>query len=266
MTKKVTIYTISDSIGETSQKLLSAVLAQYPDLEVANNYRFPFVNSEEHLLSILRDAVHDKAIVVSTLVNAELAQAARHFAQRTSISYIDLMHPFFEAIHSKTGIDPIQKPGTVHTLNSDYFNRISAIEFAVKYDDGKDPHGFIDADVVLLGISRTSKTPLSMYLANKAIKAANLPLIPEVPVPEIIATLPKEKMFGLTCAPEALVKIRQNRLQALGLNQDANYCDIDRIKAEIKYANDLFEKLGIPVLDVTEKSIEETAFTIMDQL
>lgn len=266
MTKKVTIYSISDSIGETSQKLIAAVLAQYPDLEVANNYRFPFVTTEEHLISILRDAVHDKAIVVSTLVNAELAQAARHFAHKMSMLYIDLMHPFFEAIHAKIGIKPIQKPGTVHKLNSEYFNRISAIEFAVKYDDGKDPHGFIDADVVLLGISRTSKTPLSMYLANKAIKAANLPLIPEVPVPEIIYTLPKEKLFGLTCKPENLVKIRQNRLQALGLNQDANYSDLDRIKNEITYANELFKKLGIPIIDVTEKSIEESAFMIMEQL
>ena len=167
MTNKVTIYTISDSIGETSQKLISAVLAQYPDLEVANNYRFPFVNSEEHLLSILRDAVHDKAIVVSTLVNADLALAARHFAQRTSIPYIDLMHPFFEAIHSKTGIDPIQKPGTVHTLNSDYFNRISAIEFAVKYDDGKDPHGFIHVFTWRNGYSNALKGKLFMdFMAN----------------------------------------------------------------------------------------------------
>lgn len=266
MTNNVTIYTISDSIGETSQKLIAAVTAQYPTLDFNNNYRFPFVNTEEHLLSILRDAVHDKAIVVSTLVNAELAQTARQFAQKTSLQYIDLMHPFFDALHARTGVNPIQQPGTVHNLNSDYFNRISAIEFAVKYDDGKDPHGFNDAEVVLLGISRTSKTPLSMYLANKAIKTANLPLIPEVPVPEIIYTLPKEKMFGLTCEPESLVKIRQNRLQALGLNQDANYSDLERIKKEIAYANELFEKLGIPVIDVTEKSIEESAFMIMEQL
>lgn len=266
MKKEVLIYTVSDSIGETSQKLIAAVTAQYPDIVFHNNYRFPFVNHEEQLIEILRDAVKDKAIVVSTLVNAQLAMSARSFAEKTGLQYIDLMNPFFEILQSKTGTAPIQQPGIVHKLNADYFNRISAIEFAVKYDDGKDPHGFAEADVVLLGISRTSKTPLSMYLANKSVKTANLPLIPEVPIPEIIYQLPKEKMFGLICAPEALVKIRQNRLQALGLNQDSNYSDIHRIEKELAYANELFKKLEIPVIDVTEKSIEESAFAIQEHL
>ncbi|WP_375151972.1 pyruvate, water dikinase regulatory protein [Enterococcus mundtii] len=266
MQNEVIVYSISDSLGETSQKLLSAVMVQYPNLVFHNNYKFPFVNQKEELLSILADALRDKAIVISTLVNHELSEVAKSFSRKTGLLYIDLMHPLFEIIHAKTGMQPIEEPGAVHKLDTEYFNRISAIEFAVKYDDGKDPKGFLDSDVVLLGVSRTSKTPLSMYLANKGYKVSNLPLIPEVPLPKVLEEVDKSKIVGLTCHPENLVRIRSNRLDSLGLHQSSSYNNLETIHKELAYSQEIFDHYGNFVIDVSDKSIEETAFIVEHHL
>ena len=223
MKKEMIVYSVSDSLGGTSQKLLSAVTAQYPDIIFNNSYRFPFINKEEELLDILRDAIKDDALVISTLVDGKLASVAREFSQAHGLSYLDLMHPFFEIIKEKTGTDPIEVPGTLHRLDSEYFNKISAIEFAVKYDDGKAPQGFLDSDIVLLGVSRTSKTPLSIYLANKGYKVSNLPLIPEVPLPQVLEKVDSRRLIGLVCEPEKLAKIRSHRLDSLGLKFIRNW-------------------------------------------
>ncbi|CEI83285.1 putative pyruvate, phosphate dikinase regulatory protein [Oceanobacillus oncorhynchi subsp. incaldanensis] len=262
MKNEIIIYSISDSLGETSQKLLTAVSAQYPDLNFNKSYRFPLVNREEELLGILQDALKDKAIVVSTLVNHRLAETARNFSQQTGLMYLDLMHPFFEMIQARTGSSPIEEPGTVHKLDTEYFNRIAAIEFAVKYDDGKNPQGFIDSDLVLLGVSRTSKTPLSMYLANKGYKVSNLPLIPEVPLPQILEDVDPHKLVGLVCHPDNLSRIRSNRLDSLGLNHSTSYTDLEKIYNELDYSQQVFKRFGIFTIDVTDKSIEETAYVI----
>lgn len=257
---------ISDSIGETTQKLVTAVTAQFPTIDFSNTYRFPFVAGKEELLGILKDALKDKAIVVTTLVNHELVEVVAKFCNQTGLQYLDLMNPFIQMIHDKTGLTPLEEPGIVHKLNEEYFSRVAAIEFAVKYDDGKDPHGFLDADIVLLGISRTSKTPLSMYLANKRIKVANLPLIPEVPIPEQLKQIPSNRLIGLVCAPQNLEKIRCSRLESLGLDQLSRYTNIDRINEELMYSQEIFDEFGAYVIDVTDKSIEESAFIIQDYL
>lgn len=266
MTNDIIIYTVSDSIGETSQKLLAAVSVQYPELNFQYAYRFPFVTDEKELLEILTDALNAKAIVVSTLVNRELAATAQAFKQRTGLAYLDIMNPFFEVIHDRTGKQPIEKPGIVHKLDTEYFHRIAAIEFAVKYDDGKHPKGFLEADLVLLGVSRTSKTPLSMYLANKGHKMANLPLIPEVPLPAILDEVPAKRLIGLVCKPEKLMRIRSNRLESLGLNSETSYSNLEKIEQELYYAQTIFQKYGTYTIDVTDKSIEETAYVIEEYL
>jgi len=266
MKKEIIVYSISDSLGGTSQKLLSAVSAQYPDIIFNNSYRFPFINQEEELLDILCDAMKDDALVISTLVNSQLSAVAREFSQKQGLSYLDLMHPFFEIIQEKTGTRPIEVPGTLHRLDSDYFKKISAIEFAVKYDDGKAPQGFLDADLVLLGVSRTSKTPLSIFLANKGYKVANLPLIPEVPLPQVLEKVDSRRLIGLVCEPEKLMKIRSHRLGSLGLVQETNYTDLEKIYQELDYSKRIFKKLGAQVINMTDKSIEETAFLIEEQL
>lgn len=264
--KKVTLYTISDSLGETSQKLVGAVTAQFPTIEFQKTYRFPFVKSPDELRGILGDALKDKAIVVTTLVDHELVAIVKEFSEKTSLQVIDLMSPFIQAIQHQTGIEPTEEAGVIHQLDQDYFNRISAIEFAVKYDDGKDPNGFLEADIVLLGISRTSKTPLSMYLANQEYKVANLPLIPEVPLPQQLKTIPKEKIIGLILTPTQQQRIRSNRLESLGLDQHSKYADPKRVEEEIKYSLDVFHDLGAFILDVSDKSIEEMAFAIIQHL
>ncbi|MEO1772747.1 MULTISPECIES: pyruvate, water dikinase regulatory protein [Enterococcus] len=266
MKKSVPLYMISDAVGETSLKLVNAVTAQFPDVEFDTSYRFPFMKDEEELKEILSDALKDGAIVVTTLVSSNLTKIVADFCDRTGLQYMDLMCPFMEIIHQKTGIAPLQEAGTVHKLNQEYFNRVEAIEFAVKYDDGKDPKGFMEADIVLLGISRTSKTPLSMYLANNRYKVANLPLIPEVPLPEQIKDVPKEKLVGLIIEPETQQKIRTSRLHSLGLQENSRYADIKRIKDELDYALGVFDDLGAFSLDVTNKSIEEAATLIAEHM
>ena len=163
------------------------------------------------------------------------------------------MHPFFEIIEEKTGTRPIEVPGTLHRLDSDYFKKISAIEFAVKYDDGKAPQGFLEADLVLLGVSRTSKTPLSIYLANKGYKVANLPLIPEVPLPQVLDKVDSRRLIGLICEPEKLMK-------------ETSYTDLEKIYQELDYSKKVFKQFGAQVINMTDKSIEETAFLIEEQV
>ena len=266
MKKEITIYTISDSLGGTSQKLLSAVMAQYPDLIFNNSYRFPFINKESELLDILQDAIKDDAVVISTLVDSHLAATAREFSRVNHLSYLDLMNPFFEIIKEKTGTQPIEVPGVLHRLDTEYFNKISAIEFAVKYDDGKNPQGFLESDLVILGVSRTSKTPLSIYLANKGYKVSNLPLIPEVPLPQILNKVDRRRMIGLVCEPDKLVKVRSNRLDALGLTQATSYTDVEKIYEELDYSKKVFQKYQAHVINMTDKSIEETACIIEEHL
>ena len=266
MKKEIIVYSISDSLGGTSQRLLSAVSAQYPDLTFNNSYRFPFIDKEQELLEILQDALKDDALVISTLVNGELARLAREFSQNHKLAYIDLMHPFFEIVGEKTGISPIEIPGTLHRLDTEYFNKISAIEFAVKNDDGKSPQGFLESDLVLLGVSRTSKTPLSIFLANKGYKVSNLPLIPEVPLPQVLDKVDKRRIIGLVCEPEKLVKIRSNRLNSLGLSHSTSYTDLEKIYQELDYSKEVFRKYQTEVINITDKSIEETAFLIEDYL
>lgn len=266
MKKEIIVYSISDSLGGTSQRLLAAVAAQYPDLVFKNSYRFPFIQEEEELLAILRDALKDQALVITTLVNSRLAQAARDFSREQGLAYLDLMHPFFQLIEEKTGVRPIEVAGTLHRLDSDYFNKISAIEFAVKYDDGKSPQGYLEADLVLLGVSRTSKTPLSIYLANKGYKVANLPLIPQVPLPQVLDKLDRRRLIGLVCQPEKLAKIRSNRLNSLGLTSSTSYTDLQKIYEEVEYSREVFRTYQTEVINITDKSIEETAFLIEDYL
>lgn len=153
-----------------------------------------------------------------------------------------------------------------HLLSEEYFQRVEAVEFAVKYDDGRDAQGIIKADIVLIGVSRTSKTPLSMYLAHKKYKVANVPLIPELPPPDELFTVSKHKVFGLTIDPQYLHVIRKERLKYLGLKADANYADNERIHQELQYASQIMSTIGCLVIDVSNKAVEETAKIIMDEL
>lgn len=264
-TELVTFFVISDSAGETATKLAQATMAQYPSVEF-NLFRRTFVTDKETLLNALNDALAEQAIVLHTLINQELIDTARTFCEENELFSFDVMTPPVAEIERRTGIQPTRQPGALHLLNENYFKRIKAMEFAVKYDDGKDPRGFLEADVVLLGVSRTSKTPLSLFLANKNLKVANLPLIPQAHIPKQLWEVDPKKIVGLTNDPDILNSIRKERMRSYGLNPDTAYSDIEKIRAELDFANDLYQKLGCVVINVASLSIEETASLILNAL
>ena len=181
-----------------------------------------------------------------------------------------MLTPVLDSIESVIGEAPLQETGMLRKLNDRYFKRVESVEFAVKYDDGKDPRGVLKADLVIIGVSRTSKTPLSMYLANKNIKVANIPLVPEAKVPPELFQIPSKKIVGLTNSPEKLNEIRTERLRALGLSTanagENKYANMDRILEEIEFAESLMKKIGCPIINVSNKAIEETAEKIITYL
>ena len=260
------VYVISDSVGETAQQVTKAALSQF---NIENDYdirRFPYVADEKFLMEVLESGKSEEAIIVYTLVSENLLNITKEFCEKENLSHIDLMTPLLKQISKKTGKSPKREPGVIRKLDERYFKRVEAIEFAVKYDDGKDPRGILKSDIVLLGISRTSKTPLSMYLANKNIKVANVPLVPEIPIPKEVFEIDPKKIMGLTNTPEKLNSIRNERLKALGLSSNASYANIERILQELDYAKKVMKKIGCPVIDVSNKAIEETAGIILDKM
>ena len=258
------IYVISDSVGETAQQVAKAAISQFI---INDNYeirRFPYVVDKKFLMEILNSGKNEDAIIIYTLVDESLSTLTKEYCENEGLSNIDLMSPILSEIAKKTDRKPRREPGIIRKLDETYFKRVEAIEFAVKYDDGKDPRGVLKSDIVLVGISRTSKTPLSMYLANKNIKVANVPLVPEIPLPKELNDINPKKIIGLTNTPEKLNKIRQERLKALGLSSNANYANLERILQELDYSDAVMKKLGCPVIDVSNKAIEETAGIILD--
>jgi len=226
--------------------------------------KYPYITNEEEIINLVEDASRYKSIIVFTTVLENLREKIIVECEVKNIPYIDVMKEPLKEFEKFLSTKPENEPGIIHRLDEKYFKRVEAIEFAVKYDDGKDPRGVLKADIVLLGISRTSKTPLSMYLANKNLKVANIPLVPEVPVPDEVFEVSNKKLIGLTTDPIKLNEIRQERLKALGLSDTAVYANVDRILEEIAYAEKLMKKLNCPVINVSNKAIEETANLILE--
>lgn len=257
------IYVVSDSIGETADQIVKATVSQFKDVEY-NVKRFSYISNTTQIEDIINDAKKEKAIIVFTVVIPEIRQRLIESAEIHNISIVDIMHSVISTFSELFHQTPAYEAGLIRRLDDKYFKKVEAIEFAVKYDDGKNVRGIKEADVVLVGVSRTSKTPLSMYLAHKNIKAANVPLVPEVPVADELFQIDKKKIIGLTTNPIKLNEIRQERLKALGLGNDANYASMERILKELDYAEEIMKKLGCPVIDVSAKAVEETASIIFE--
>lgn len=260
------IFIVSDSLGETARAVARATISQFPDIESWDIKRFPYVNNEEVLKEVLKQAKESNALVLYSIVSKELGELARDICHQEKIEYVDLLSDIIEKLSKKFDMEPLREAGVIRKMDKSYFNRVEAIEFAVKYDDGKDPKGFLKADIVLLGVSRTSKTPLSLFLANKNLKVANLPLVPHAQIPEQLWQVDSKKIVGLTNDPTVLNGIRKERMRAYGLDLDTAYSDIDKIKEELEFANKLYEKLGCIVINVATLSIEETASMILNEL
>ncbi len=251
---------ISDSTGETAVRLVHALEAQFPDQEF-EEIRHPRVETVDDLQLALNRAKGRPAVIVYTLVHPELREAARALCRRYRLHYCDLLGHPIEAVAKVAGVAAQMTPGARAPLDSTYFKRIAAIEFAVKYDDGVGA-GLHDADIVLVGVSRTSKTPLSMYLGYLGYKTANVPVVKGIDPPSALFEIDPTKIVGLTIDATRLQEIRRQRVVRLGGNQ-RGYAELLEIYAELEQAEAIHRRLGCPVIEISDLSIEETAARVI---
>ena len=263
LSKREVVYVLSDSVGETAQFVVKAVASQFHGQEV-DIRRHAYIEEEVDIDDVINAAKQTNSVIAYTLVIPKLKTYLDLQASNEGIIAIDLMSPLLNAFASKFKKEPILEPGMMRKLDDDYFRKIEAIEFAVKYDDGRDPRGLKRADIVLVGVSRTSKTPLSMYLAHHRFKVANVPLVPEVAPPDELFEIPRKKCVGLIITPDKLNEIRKERLKALGLTAHSTYAKFERILEELDYAEKIMKRLGCPVINVSNKAVEETANLILE--
>jgi regulator of PEP synthase PpsR (kinase-PPPase family) len=263
--EKISIYAVSDSLGETAEQVAKAVMKQF-DIADFDIKRFSYINDKEAIDILIERASKENSFIVFTLVVEELRDYLAEKAFENNIGAVDIMTPVLLPLVKQLGLSPKQEPGLLRKLDEKYFKKVEAVEFAVKYDDGKDTRGILLADIVLIGVSRTSKTPLSMYLAHKNIKVANIPLVPEVTLPEELKLISPKKIIGLILNVENLNKIRKERLKAMGLRDTANYANMERIFEELEYARKIMKDLNCKVIDTTDKAVEETASIILDYI
>ncbi len=264
MTKKYNIYVVSDSLGDTAEHVARAVAEQFKNRYTIKKY--PNINNKIQIDEIVDESVPQNMIVIFTLVIDDLRNYFINKCSEKNIRYIDLMTPLIHKFKKILNTEPINQPGVNRRINRDYFRKIESIEFAVKYDDGKDPRGIKEADIVLIGVSRTSKTPLGMYLAYKKYKTINIPIIKNTPLPDELFKIAQNKIIGLTMNPIALSEIRRERLKMLRFNKDESYTDMKSILEELDYAEKIMKKINCPILDISNKAIEETANIIIDIL
>lgn len=265
--KSLKIFVISDSVGETGEYVTNAVISQFrPDFHGTMIRKFPYIEHLMEIYEIIDLAVSEEAMIVYTLVQKNMRLALAKMCKEKQVLFVDVLGPIIEMVESNIEEKPLEEPGLLHQLDADYFKKIEAIEFAVKYDDGRDPRGLLQADIVLVGVSRTSKTPLSQYLAHKRLKVANVPLVPEIAPPEELFLVNPKKCFGLVISSEKLNYIRRERLITLGLDDDAIYAKRSRIEEEIIHFEKVVQIIGCHVIDVTNKAVEETANLILEQI
>lgn len=257
------IYICSDGVGETAEAVAKAAVRQFDDRGVRFK-RYAPIKDEDEIVRIVEDAASTGGFIAYTLVQPELHEMMREEAARRGVFAVDVLGPMMQAYIDTFNGSPRSEPGLLRKLDEDYFRRIEAVEFAIRFDDGKDVSGLLQAEVILIGVSRTSKTPLSVFLAHKGIRTANLPLVPEVrPPAELVENPGGALIVGLTMEPERLASIRGERLRELGLPGGVSYASVGRIREELDYALSIMEEIGCPIIDVTHRSIEETAAIIV---
>jgi [pyruvate, water dikinase]-phosphate phosphotransferase / [pyruvate, water dikinase] kinase len=257
------LHLVSDSTGETLITVARAVVAQYEGV-AAIEHVYPLVRSNTQLERVITEIETAPGIVLYTLVEQDLASRLEEVCRATGSPYLSVLEPVHALLSSYLGTHSTARPGAQHMLNAEYFKRIDAMNFTLMHDDGHLPHDLDEADVILVGVSRTSKTPTAVYLANRGLKTANIPLVPGVPPPPVLETAKTALIVGLVATPERIVQIRQNRLLSLKADDDTSYVDRDAVAEELAASRRLFARNGWPVIDVTRRSIEETAAAIID--
>jgi len=253
------IWVISDGSGSTAERVLQASLVQFGDKDVVVE-RIPDVRTREQITEIVNKAAMKKGLVAYTLVTPELRSEIATRANEQSVPTVDLLGPLLTTLTTFLASSPESKPGLLGELDHHYFQRIDAVGFTVKHDDGHGMHDLRKADVVIVGVSRTSKTPLSMYLAyNKGLLVANIPIIFGIDPPSELFKVDQRRILGLTINPDLLISLRQTRLAQL-VHSDMNYGDAKHVIEELKYSHEIFRKNPKwPVIDITGKAIEEVA-------
>ena len=257
------LHLVSDATGETLIAASRAVAAQYEGVSSIEHV-YPLIRSKGQLDRAIAEIEEAPGIVLFTLVDQQLAEELQAACTKAGVPCLSVLQPILDLFQSYIGTAMRLRPGAQHMLNADYFRRIEALNFTVLHDDGQQAENFEEADVVLMGVSRTSKTPTSIYLANRGIKAANIPLVPAIPLPDSVLGLKKPLVVGLVASAERIVQIRENRLLALKADPDSPYVDRLLVAEEIRRARKICAAQGWPVIDVTLRSIEETAAAVID--
>ena len=256
------IFVISDATGETAEKVVRAALLQFTNPVELRMYTR--VRLEDDMRRIVQRAHEKGALIVFTVVSNTHRELLRRLCDEANVDAVDLIGTLMGKLSGFLGAPPKGVPGLMHTIGDEYFRRIEAVEFTVKNDDGREPRHLPKADLVLVGISRTSKTPLSTFLAQKGYKVSNVPLVLDIPPPEELFAIDQEKIFGLTIKVDELLRIRQARLKHLGMPGDTSYGQREHVVKEIAYAQAIFRaQPSWPIIDVTGKAIEETAADIL---
>ncbi|SDR62694.1 hypothetical protein SAMN05444161_0585 [Rhizobiales bacterium GAS191] len=257
------LHLVSDATGETLIALSRAASALYPGVS-AIEHVYPLVRTSDQLGRVLGEIEREPGIVLYTLVDTELSAKLEEDCRQFGCPSFSVLKPVSDLFGAYLGTETTPRAGAQHVLNADYFKRIDALNYTMMHDDGHLPEDFDSADVILVGVSRTSKTPTSIYLANRGIKTANIPLVPGIPPPNGIENARRALVVGLVATPERIVQIRQNRLLSLNAASDTSYVDRDAVAEEIAASRRLCARHSWPVIDVTRRSIEETAATIID--
>ncbi|CAN5551081.1 pyruvate, water dikinase regulatory protein [soil metagenome] len=260
------LHLVSDSTGETLITVARAVAAQYANVTPVEHV-YPLVRSQKQLDRVLTEIEEAPGIVLFTLLEKDLVGRLEAKCQEINSPSLSIIGPVMQLFQAYLGASTTGRVGAQHTLNAEYFKRIDALNYSMMHDDGQHVEGLEEADVVLVGVSRTSKTPTSIYLANRGVRTANVPLVPGIPIPPQLEVLKNPLVVSLHATPERLIQIRQNRLLSLGADTgNEDYIDRQSVNEEVTFARRLSAKYGWPLLEVTRRSIEETAAAIMKLL
>lgn len=257
------LHLLSDSTGETLEMVAKAALAQFDDAEVVRHF-WPMVRSLQHLERIVPDIAANPGLVLFTLVNPEIRSRLEEHCRTLGLPSVAALDAVTGALEGLLGQQARGRPGRQHAMGEAYFRRVEAIQFTIAHDDGVNWEDWEEADIVLAGVSRSSKTPTAIYLANRGYKVANIPIVVESPPPSALFGLKRPLVVGLTTAPERLVQVRRNRLISLNQAPETAYVDTDRVGKEVQFARRMFADNGWPVIDVTRRSIEETAAAVIN--
>ncbi|MCM8731156.1 pyruvate, water dikinase regulatory protein [Hephaestia sp. GCM10023244] len=256
------LHLLSDSTGETLENIAKAALAQYDDVETIRHF-WPMVRTEAHLERILQEIAQNPGLVIYTLVNSTTRRILEQRCRALGLPVVAPLDPVNDALSAMLGQQAKARPGRQHVLDAAYFARVDAIQFTIAHDDGIGAEDWEEADIVLAGVSRSSKTPTSIYLANRGFKTANIPIVVESPPPPALFSLRNPLVVGLTTSADRLIQVRRNRLLSLNQAPETDYVDADAVQREVAFARRMFADNGWSVIDVTRRSIEETAAAVI---